>query len=224
MDEKEVLKALKDADKALDEAKKHKDAAGKASFSFEWPKDNPEFRISNLNEIPQPDPVEMPEFPDEIRISNLSEIPQPDPFKFPDSINLKKPAWLHMLFVPLRPIKDLLEDIRDKIQPIKFPTKASEAIPVRLSDGKDFINQLTQWVQSGGGGGSMPKTRDNAGKEYGLITSGLSLPQYTSVTMALSGGNATEIYTFKDGTNTVATVTIVYIDSTRDTLSSVTKS
>lgn len=56
--------------------------------------------------------------------------------------------------------------------------------------------------------------------------SGLKIPDYDYVSMALSAGDTTETYTFKTGGSggtTVATVTIVYTDSTRDVLSSVTK-
>lgn len=59
------------------------------------------------------------------------------------------------------------------------------------------------------------------------ITSGLNLPKYDYVSMALSGVNTIETYTFKTGGSsgtTVATVTVVYTDSTREVLSSVTKS
>lgn len=55
---------------------------------------------------------------------------------------------------------------------------------------------------------------------------GLELGKYDYVSMALSDGDTTETYTFKTGGaggDTVATVIIVYTDSTRDVLSSVTK-
>lgn len=58
------------------------------------------------------------------------------------------------------------------------------------------------------------------------LTAGLDLGTYDYVSMALSGGNTTETYTYKTGGSggtTVATVTIVYTDSTRSVLSSVTK-
>lgn len=55
---------------------------------------------------------------------------------------------------------------------------------------------------------------------------GLSIPEYDYVSMALSVGDTTETYTFKDGGSggtTVATVVIVYTSSTRSVLSTVTK-
>ena len=58
------------------------------------------------------------------------------------------------------------------------------------------------------------------------ISSGLDLPVYDYVSMALSAGDTTETYTFKtggSGGSTVATVVVVYTTSTRDVLSTVTK-
>ena len=54
----------------------------------------------------------------------------------------------------------------------------------------------------------------------------LNLKPYDYVSMALSGGDTTETYTFKSGGSsgaTTNTVVIVYTDSTRAVLSSVTK-
>lgn len=54
----------------------------------------------------------------------------------------------------------------------------------------------------------------------------LNLKPYDYVSMALSNGDATETYTFKSGGSsgtTTNTVVIVYTDSTRSVLSSVTK-
>jgi hypothetical protein len=56
---------------------------------------------------------------------------------------------------------------------------------------------------------------------------GLIIEPYDYVSMALSGADTTETYTFKTGGSggtTVATITIVYTDDTRSVLSSVTKS
>ena len=54
----------------------------------------------------------------------------------------------------------------------------------------------------------------------------LNIGTFDYVSMALSSGDTTETYTFKTGGSggtTVATVTVVYTDSTRDILSSATK-
>ena len=56
---------------------------------------------------------------------------------------------------------------------------------------------------------------------------GLNLPIYDYVSMALSGADTTETYTFKTGGSggeTVATVIVVYTDSGRTVLSNITKS
>lgn len=58
------------------------------------------------------------------------------------------------------------------------------------------------------------------------MASGLTIPVWDYVSMTLSGGDTTETYTFKTGGSsgtTVATVVVVYTDSSRETLSSVTK-
>lgn len=65
-----------------------------------------------------------------------------------------------------------------------------------------------------------------AGDESLPVTMGFSLPKWDYVAMALSAGDTTETYTFKSGGSggtTVATVVVVYTTSTRDVLTSVTK-
>lgn len=55
---------------------------------------------------------------------------------------------------------------------------------------------------------------------------GIGLPAYDFVSMALSAGDTTETYTFKTGGSggtTVATVAIVYTSSSREVISTVTK-
>lgn len=55
---------------------------------------------------------------------------------------------------------------------------------------------------------------------------GLNLPGWDYCSRALSGGDTTETFTFKTGGSggtTVATVVVVYTDSTRVDISSVTK-
>ncbi len=120
---------------------------GEISLPFKFPK-SAEIRVNNLSEIPK---TVIPEHPKEIRVSNLGDIPQtviPDsvsvsnlgeiPFpKFPDHIGIRKPAWLPLLFTPLRPIKDVLDEISLKLElkpqeKIKFPTKDKDAIAVRV--------------------------------------------------------------------------------------------
>lgn len=59
-----------------------------------------------------------------------------------------------------------------------------------------------------------------------ILSNGLDLPSYDYISVAYPV-NTTEVYTFKvggSGGSTVATVTIVYTDSTKENISSVTKS
>lgn len=73
--------------------------------------------------------------------------------------------------------------------------------------------------------GRMP-TKNQTSKVVDAIQTGFIIASYDYVSMILSVGDTTETYTFKTGGSggtTVATVTIVYTDSTREILSSVTK-
>ena len=79
--------------------------------------------------------------------------------------------------------------------------------------------------------GMMGKASDNswynmAVNTDGTLVSGLAIPTYDYVSMALSVSDTTETYTLKTGGSggtTVATVVVVYTDSSRDVLSTVTK-
>lgn len=69
---------------------------------------------------------------------------------------------------------------------------------------------------------------DNHNQSVIAVTqvNGLIQEKYDYVSMELSAGDTTETYTFKTGGSggtTVATVTVVYTDSTREVLSSATK-
>lgn len=208
MDEKEAIRILKEAHKALDIAQEvkakqaqeqavdkedtsenasEKTPKGTATFSFEFPKDIPEMKVSNLNDIPKSDPVEIPPYPEEMRISNLDEIefpqfPKASELRFPESINIKKPAWLPMLFVPLRPIKELLEKINDKIQPFKLP---SDPIEVKV------VNQQ-QHAVFGGGGTSIPKVASTgAGASQGTIAVPVVNPDGSNISGGGGSGGLT---------------------------------
>ena len=74
----------------------------------------------------------------------------------PDTVTVRKPSWLPSL----KPITDKLKEIKDAIPSIKFPSYADEAIPVKLSDGKEFYRAM------GGSGGSLsiPTFKNAAGE------------------------------------------------------------
>lgn len=94
---------------------------------------------------------------DEVRVSNLKDIPQ-SVFKFPKFIRVERPAWISELKskVDLEGIKSKLEQITNAVKGFKLPTDPENPVAVRLSDGKEFINQLEKWVTTGSGGGSVP--------------------------------------------------------------------
>lgn len=92
----------------------------------------------------------------------------------PDEVAIKKPNWLREVF-SLKRIEDSLDTIQENLKEpkeekeLKFPTSPDEAVPVRLSDGKKFIEQLTQVIQSGGGGTSIPKATSTASGQTNTI-------------------------------------------------------
>lgn len=107
------------------------------------------------------------------------------------------------------------ETSTDKANPQKY-------IPVRLTNGKFFYEMASQTIQSNGRvAAAVEKLVAQAGNNGSFITQ-----NYDYVSVAYPDGT-TETYTFKrngaSGT-TVATVTVVYTDSTKENISSVTKS
>ncbi len=136
------------------------------------------------------------------------------------------------------PIKELTRTIES----FSLPKEAKDAIPVRLSDGENFYKALDQVIQQFTGGGGSSYAFDLQGgsptkaatvsipigdknRDAIVSVSGLSLPPFDYVAMVLSP-NTTETYTFKTGGasgTTVASVVIVYTDSTRADISTVTK-
>lgn len=117
-------------------------------------------------------------------------------------------------------IARVLIPLIDRMPKIVWPKDAKDAIAVRLSDGEKFYEAVTQVFGGGSGGGGTPKV-DLNGQESVPIASGLYLPHYDFVSLSIAG--ATETYTFKLKNSTVATVVIVYTDSTRADISTVTR-
>jgi hypothetical protein len=68
-----------------------------------------------------------------------------------------------------------IPEIKVPKQDVKFPTKAKDALPVRLSDGKKFyraIENIASFpVKFGGGGGEFAYSDSSGRKGYGLIDS-----------------------------------------------------
>ena len=63
----------------------------------------------------------------------------------PKTVTVRKPSWLPSL----KPINDTLSGIKESISKIKFPTKASNPISVRLSDGEKFYRALAGAAHGG---------------------------------------------------------------------------
>lgn len=106
-----------------------------------------------LIEIAKAIKVELPE-EQKVKVMNAKDIRTT---LTPQSTVKLEPGSLTELSLTLKAIKEALASL--KSQEIKLPTKAKDAIAVRLSDGEKFIEQLTQVITQGtvGGGGSVPK-------------------------------------------------------------------
>lgn len=153
-------------------------------------------QVSNIRlEVPAPQEIKIPEMPKSIGIDEGKDI--------------------------LKSLKNINESLKDFT--FEFPTEAEDAIPVRLSDGGKFYNAIAPAIRGIVGGVSVPKISIGNGEDAVSVASGLALRPYDAVSMALSAGDTTETYTFSSLGTTTNTVVIVYTDSTRETLSTVTK-
>ena len=79
--------------------------------------------------------------------------------KYPDSMGINKPSWLYEIFSP---IVKKLDEIKNKLvfQTFKLPTRARDAIPVRLSDGEKFYRAMGGMVSAIAGGFSFRNSKN----------------------------------------------------------------
>jgi hypothetical protein len=139
-------------------------------------------KVGNLDEIK------------ELRITNLADIPKPI-FKVPDIVKISEPDWLNLESITSR--LDKLTEAFKALPSLQFPTKAKDAIAVRLSDGEEFYKAIAQFV--GGmmsGGSSIPTVTPTGsqqisvpvvnpnGSSIGVVTS--TTPTVTSVPSSAS--------------------------------------
>ena len=74
---------------------------------------------------------------------NVPKVEVPKAFvevTLPKEMDIKKPSWLR--FTEFGDVKIILKDIARALFSFRFPAEANEAIPVRLSDGKNFIEAV----------------------------------------------------------------------------------
>ncbi|MCK5017138.1 MAG: hypothetical protein KAS32_08695 [Candidatus Peribacteraceae bacterium] len=158
------------------------------------------------------------------------KIPKPPPVKVvtPKRISINKPAWLPSLASILKKL--------DALKPEKLPTKAKDAIAVRLSDGEKFYRAVTGLAKSVAGS-LMFKKADNSASAALVDDDGHAqvdvlnqlVPEnydYIALTYVASGNGAGEIekVTYKEGGSggeIAATLTLAYDAS--DNLINVTK-
>lgn len=156
--------------------------------------------------------VSIKEYPDKIEVSNFPQ---------QKAVEVKKPSWLKQFS-----LNDLLSSLADMLSAFgsrRFNVNLDEyktsknAISVRLSDGKTFINQLATAVGMAGGGRDRISV-ENLG-EISFPDVGINLPEWDSV-VATYPTTSTEVYTFTFDSVEVATVTATYTDETKEVFTS----
>lgn len=135
-----------------------------------------------LIEIAKAIKVELPE-EQKVRVTNAKDIRTT---LAPQSTVKLEPGSLTELSVALKAIKESLASL--KSQELKLPTKAKDAIAVRLSDGEKFIEQLTQVITQGtvSGGGSVPKVTVSGGIQ--------AVPVVNPDGSSIAGGSGSSAY------------------------------
>lgn len=205
----------------------------------EYPEPKEAVTVTNLKDIPTP-VLKIPPYPQplkEIKVTNLDEIRFEFPkIKFPTLFDIVKPKWLEPLLDKYRQDPIDLSKILDAIKGLgnfRLPKEAKDAIPVRLSNGKEFYEAVTQLF--GGGGGGKAYKKANSELTEGLVDSDRHVQvdqvssilqesyDYVAVTYPTT---SSEVYTFKTGGSggtTVHTITLNYTDATKASLSTVAR-
>lgn len=157
----------------------------------------------------------------------------------PDQMEVKKPSWLKDIF-DSSAIEDKLDEIKEKLgqekedKALEWPKEAKEAIPVRLSDGDKFINQLQQVITQGGGT-SIPKVASTVAATRNVIAVPVVNPDGSNISGSSGGGTGdasaanqtTEIarldtiITHVDGIETLITSTNTKLDTVNTNLGTV---
>lgn len=97
----------------------------------------PEIKVPNINvEVPE---IKLPKI--EVPRANITVEAPIVNLNSPDEVSIKKPLWIGNLF---QPVIDAIKNI--KFNEFKLPRLASEAIPVRLSNGKKFYDAISYAV------------------------------------------------------------------------------
>lgn len=109
----------------------------------------------------------------------------------------------------IKALQQVYDQVSKATPALTDKTDAMDYVNVRLTDGKSFYKAIDQMM--------------SAVSESYTGPSGLVTAPYNSIS-ATYPDEVTEVYTYSRGNQTVATVTVVYSDSTKATLISVTKS
>lgn len=98
-----------------------------------------------------------------------------------EPVEIKRTAWIDEITKSLKDLRQTLDEIKRK--EIKLPTKAKDAISVRLSDGEEFykaIAEVYQTAMAPGGGGNVPKIVVSGGVQAVPIVN----PDGTNISMS----------------------------------------
>lgn len=116
-----------------------------------------------------------------------------------------------------KPVTDSIKSLEKafKDQKLTLPTDAKNPIAVRLSDGEEFVNQLTQVITKtqGVGGGSVPKITLTGGIQAVPVVN----PDGTSIGTSGGGGTQYEVDAIAGGTDT-GTLALMVRDDALTTL------
>lgn len=177
--------------------------------------------------------VEYPKQID-VKVTNTHDMPK-SVFNVPSLFDIRKPTWIDTITSPIKAVNSKMDQVLQAIKNVKMSEDPEKPIAVRLSDGKKFYEAITQ-VFGGTQGNiiNIPKVTLSGGQQAipvanpdGTdISGGIGLDQYDYVSMALSVGDTTETWTFKTGGSggtTTNIVVVVYTDSARTDILTVTK-
>ena len=183
-----------------------------------------------------PERIPQKEFPREIKVSNFPKYPEP-----PKEVAIKEASWVGKLLGRLGKeiiggFGTIVAKAVNRVHTVKIdgPTDPRDAIAVRLSDGNRFYKAVAGMVSAVGA--AFPFATSGGRKREALVdTNGylqthrvnaLVTEAYDYVSVSYPNAT-TETYTYKQGGasgTTVATITVTYTDSSKESVLTIEKS
>jgi len=173
--------------------------------------------VNNRPEVIKAEVVNQEKYPKEMKVSNLKDIKIPS---FPEKVKVSKPDWLDDISSSeTRNILKLLNLLKQQGMTVSIKNKDSdEAVPVRLSDGRNFYKAIQTAVSSG----IIPFVDSSGNRVSPLVDSDRHLQtdvlnklvpeDYDYLDLGYTGSNLTSVV-YKNGGaggTTVATLTLTY--------------